>query len=525
MSKKLIATSILLFIFLSIAIWTITIIRINNHEKNLIALELAESEVKLSIAHEQLLTLFEASKKKVLFFKDLISSNYKKNQSFEETRSAFYYFLKNEDDYFQARIINTKGEEVLKVENMHNTVSIYENKYLEDKSNRYYFKETMKLKKGQTFVSNLDLNIENNEIEIPYRPTVRFFTKIFDPDTNLIGIVGLNLNASTWLNGLGQNQISILNQKNEVFYSEDSKDDLYIKSVKNLALQGAYGNPIYNVKKVTLAGMSKWTLYTLMHTPAVQEKIKSHQKNSLIFSLFLNLGLLFFMFTIHNLYYKNKRISALNNSINQRLEERDTLLKEIHHRVKNNLQVITSLLNLQSRYIQDEEVKSMLKYSQYRIKSMALLHECLYKSDDLSKINYKDYLSQLVNGLIVSMKGSTHKIQLDLDVDEIYFNIDTSIPLGLIINELVTNILKYAFDENIGIITITLKKQDNNSFLLCLSDNGKGFPKSIKFRDTDTLGLKLVHKLVLQLNGNIEKDNIQTGTAFIISFQEIQELS
>ncbi|WP_158973577.1 sensor histidine kinase [Cellulophaga sp. L1A9] len=525
MSKKLIATSILLFIILSIAIWTITIIRINNYEKNLIALEVAESDTKLSLASDQLLNLYETSKKKVLFFKDLAEANYKKNKAFNDIRDVLYLFLKNEDNYFQARIINTKGQEVLKIENMYNSISIYEDKYLEDKSNRYYFQESLKLKKGQVFISNLDLNIENNKIELPYRPTVRFFTKIYSPDQELLGIVGLNLNAETWLNGIGTNDINILNNPNEVFYKESGRQDLYTKSKKDLTLRDTNGKPIYNVKEVIIMGMSTWTLYTSIHSAAVEEKIKTNKKKSISFAVFLNLGLLFFIFTIHNLYYKNKRISLLNNSINLRLEERNTLLKEIHHRVKNNLQVITSLLNLQSRYIKDEETKSMLKYSQYRIKSMALLHESLYRSDDLSKINYKDYLNQLVNGLIVSMKGSNTKITLDLDVDEIYFNIDTSIPLGLIINELVTNSLKYAFSENIGTITIALKKQANNSFLLRLSDNGKGFPKSVTFRNTETLGLKLVHKLVLQLRGNIEKDNIQTGTAFIITFQEIQEFS
>ncbi|SDF49277.1 sensor histidine kinase [Cellulophaga baltica] len=525
MSKKLIAISIALFAILSVAIWVITVIRINKFEKNLLAIELADSEAELKSAHEQLLNLYETSKKKVLFFKDLVEANYNQTKSFKEVGPIFYYFLKNEDDYFQARIIDPDGKELLKVENMYNNVSIYENKHLEDKSNRYYVQKTLKLKKGQTFVSNIDLNIENNIIETPYRPTVRFFTKIFDPDDNLLGIVGLNLNAATWLNGIGTQNISILNNTNEIFYDEHNKNELYTKSTVDLTEKDRNDNPIYNVKKITIGGMSDWTLYTSMHSPEVQHKIKVNKKNTIYFSIFLNLGLLFFMFTIHNLYYKNKHISSLNNAVNLRLEERNTLLKEIHHRVKNNLQVITSLLNLQSRYIQDEDVKSMLKYSQYRIKSIALLHESLYRSDDLSKINYADYLKQLVNGLIISMKGSTNKITLDLEVDEIYFNIDTSIPLGLIINELVTNSLKYAFNDNIGIITISLKKQANNSFLLHIGDNGKGFPKKVKFRDTDTLGLKLVHKLVLQLNGNIEKDNLQTGTTFIITFQEIQELS
>ncbi|QWX85561.1 hypothetical protein H0I23_07950 [Cellulophaga sp. HaHaR_3_176] len=525
MGKKLIVISVIIFVILTITVWFVAITRVNIYTENLNHIESSKSENRLSRANTELLNLYETSKKKVLFLSDLVQLDYNENLSFEKSKDILLLFLKNNDGYFQARVIDSSGMELINIENVHNNITVFKQQNLENKFNRYYFQEAIKLKKGKVYTSDLDLNIENNEIEIPYRPTIRFFTSFYDSEHKTIGVVGLNLDAEEWLNFVGSDYISILNSKKELYYSNEEDIKLYDKSAIDLTTKDVFGNPIYKSKKIILEGHNDWTIYTSLNTPLIKKKIDSFKKTTYLMTLFLNLGILFFAYTIHKFYFKNKYISSLNTSINLRLEERNTLLKEIHHRVKNNLQVITSLLNLQARYIKDEEVKSMLKYSQYRIQSMALLHETLYKSTDLSKINYSDYVNQLVSGLIVSMKGSNNKIDLELDIDNIHFNIDTSIPLGLTINEIVTNSLKYAFINEKGIISIKLKKNTNNSYLLEIGDNGKGFPKDVTFRNTETLGLKLVHKLVVQLNGNIEKDNTKTGTNYIINFEEIQELS
>jgi two-component sensor histidine kinase len=211
------------------------------------------------------------------------------------------------------------------------------------------------------------------------------------------------------------------------------------------------------------------------------------------------------------------------------------LLQEIHHRVKNNMQIISSLLNIQTRYVDDAESVNVLKESQNRVKSMAMIHEKLYKSDCLVKINFGDYVDDLTGNLFYNYKISPNMIKLNKKIDNIFFDINTSIPCGLIINELVTNCLKHAFpwfktsksltESSDGLefgkykVDIELKQDDEN-YILTLSDNGIGFPDGIDFKKTDSLGLQLVNNLVEQLDGTITLENIN-GTKFQIIFNEI----
>lgn len=205
--------------------------------------------------------------------------------------------------------------------------------------------------------------------------------------------------------------------------------------------------------------------------------------------------------------------------VNQSLKEKEVLLKEVHHRVKNNMQVISSILNLQSSYVTDQYALNLLKESQNRIKTMAYIHESLYQNKTFTSINFSDYISTLTNNILQSYAASIQKVKLELNIQKIILNLDTSIPAGLIINELVTNSIKHAFTEsNEGIIYINLHTKDNVLFLE-VSDNGKGFPKEIDFRNTNSLGLQLVNTLVEQLSGKLElKERKGGGTSFFINF-------
>lgn len=205
--------------------------------------------------------------------------------------------------------------------------------------------------------------------------------------------------------------------------------------------------------------------------------------------------------------------------VNQSLKEKEVLLKEVHHRVKNNMQVISSILNLQSSYVTDQYALNLLKESQNRIKTMAYIHESLYQNKTFTSINFSEYISTLTNNILQSYAASVQKVKLELNIQKIILNLDTSIPAGLIINELVTNSIKHAFSEsNEGIIYINLHTKDNVLFLE-VSDNGKGFPKDIDFKNTNSLGLQLVNTLVEQLNGKLElNDNKDGGTSFYINF-------
>ena len=200
------------------------------------------------------------------------------------------------------------------------------------------------------------------------------------------------------------------------------------------------------------------------------------------------------------------------------LKEKEVLLKEVHHRVKNNLQIISSLLNLQSKYIKDDQALEMFKESRNRIRSMTLIHEKLYRSKDLANIDVAEYIQNLSSNLFRSY--SAGRVSLKTQVDDILLGIDTAIPCGLIINELVSNSLKHAFPEKQGEIFVNLHR-DDGSLTLIVSDNGVGFPENVDFRNTDSLGLQLVCTLTDQLDGAIEL-NRTGGTEFKITFGEIK---
>lgn len=201
------------------------------------------------------------------------------------------------------------------------------------------------------------------------------------------------------------------------------------------------------------------------------------------------------------------------------LQGKEVLLKEIHHRVKSNLQVIGSLLRLQSRYTKDQQVLSMFRESQNRIKAMALVHEKLYQSQDLVRINFPEYISSLVASLLRSYGMNSANVNSQIDIDDISLEVDTAISCGLIINELVANSLKHAFPESReGEIRICLQAASDQEFVLSVSDNGVGFPKDLDFQDTESLGLQLVCSLAEQLGANIELRSHQ-GTEFKIAYK------
>jgi two-component sensor histidine kinase len=201
------------------------------------------------------------------------------------------------------------------------------------------------------------------------------------------------------------------------------------------------------------------------------------------------------------------------------LAEKEVLLKEVHHRVKNNLQIISSLLELQSDYITDDRSCRFLRESQDRIKSMALIHERLYESRDLASINLAGYIDDLCGHLFHSYFADPGRIRLKVDAEDMKLSIDKAIPCGLIINELVSNCLKHAFpDGRDGEIIICLHAGSGNRITLSVADNGVGLPPDLDFRKTATLGLQLVNMLTKQLQGHLETHN-DHGAVFTLWFQ------
>jgi PAS domain S-box-containing protein len=203
------------------------------------------------------------------------------------------------------------------------------------------------------------------------------------------------------------------------------------------------------------------------------------------------------------------------------LIEKEVLLREIHHRVKNNLQIISSLLNLQSRYVEDEPALDMFRESRNRVRSMALVHEKLYRSDDLSDVDFSAYVQSLSRHLFMSYKLDAKEIDLDLDVKDVFLDINTSVPCGLIINELVSNSIKHAFlGKDKGKIKVVMRPENDGRYLLMISDDGMGLPKDMDVTKTESLGLQLVSMLVEQLQGTLSLEN-KNGTSYEIVFEKI----
>jgi PAS domain S-box-containing protein len=227
------------------------------------------------------------------------------------------------------------------------------------------------------------------------------------------------------------------------------------------------------------------------------------------------------------LYEKGQKDLAerkrIENKLKISLKEKEALIKEVHHRVKNNLQIISSLLNLQAAHIHDEHYKKLFQESQNRIKSMVLVHEKLYQSKDLTAINVRDYLNGLLRYLCNSYGVEQNKIAITTDIEDMPLNIETAIPCGLIINELVSNSLKHAFVEpsrdSRAEITIKFHLGRKNETILIISDNGVGFPDGLDFKKTESLGMQLVCALTEQLSGNIKLTR-DKGTTFTITFKK-----
>lgn len=252
-----------------------------------------------------------------------------------------------------------------------------------------------------------------------------------------------------------------------------------------------------------------------------------------VFIVILAVAFLFFFELIFRLGQKlMEKSNALEEEIAQRqeaqsqvessLREKELLLKEIHHRVKNNMQIVSSLLRMQARRLGDASIVAIINESRSRIGAIALVHKALYGPGNLSSVSLHEYVTELTTQLFDFYAVEEDRIKLVIDVESISLNIETATPCGLIINELVTNSFKYAFpDDRKGEISVSLKRTDQEgAYLLRVADNGVGLPPDLDIRRTDSLGLQLVVNLAEhQLQGKLEMAG-DGGTVFAISFKE-----
>lgn len=236
-------------------------------------------------------------------------------------------------------------------------------------------------------------------------------------------------------------------------------------------------------------------------------------------------GILYYITVLRNRIVKRQRevleeeIRLRTQEISRQNEEKSLMLKEIHHRVKNNLQIISSLLNLHAETIHDPRVLSLFEDLRHRVNSMALIHEKMYQSKNLVNIDMAGYIDELIRTLIDAY-DSNKSIRLKADVGPIEFKIDTIVPLGLILSEIVSNSLKYAFTgQEDGEISISMKKIGSNLYSLEVGDNGAGIPKEVDFKTTESLGMMLIRMLSEQLNGDVTM-RVDRGTHYKIVFKE-----
>jgi PAS domain S-box-containing protein len=229
-------------------------------------------------------------------------------------------------------------------------------------------------------------------------------------------------------------------------------------------------------------------------------------------------------YAIDQIYVDITDMKKYETVIETSLKQKEALLREIHHRVKNNLQIISSLVKLQSSHLKSPEVKEIFAESQNRIKTMALIHEKLFYATDLSVIEFYDYVKNLMHNLFTTYSASTNRITPVISFRSVYLDIDTAIPCGLIINEVISNSLKYAFpDKKEGKIYINLTESEPGEYLLTIGDDGIGIPKEIDLNNATTMGLKLVKILSEQLSGKVHLVR-QNGTEFRITFKKLNYL-
>jgi two-component sensor histidine kinase len=235
-----------------------------------------------------------------------------------------------------------------------------------------------------------------------------------------------------------------------------------------------------------------------------------------------------------DLFRKTRALAAMNSvmeteiasqleQLKASLAEKDTLLKEIHHRVKNNLQIISSLISLQANKISDPMQRRLFQDTRDRVKSMALVHEKLYQSKDLGRVEMAEYARQLMNDLFQINGAAASKIQLRLELEPVLVPVDVAIPCGLILNELTTNAISHAYDgRSSGEISVQLLTSSPETVQLTFADDGRGFSPQQDWRSADTLGLQLVRMLTDQLQGTINMINGR-GTTFQLSFSRFSK--
>ena len=295
--------------------------------------------------------------------------------------------------------------------------------------------------------------------------------------------------------------------------------------------KGNYKNSLRYYKRYTEANDSSFTTNKLKQLNEINAKYETEKKNQRIElldsknkqqttelkakkqerNLWLGISILSIIIGSISVYFflnkkkLSEKLSQKNKIIEQTLGEKDVLLREIHHRVKNNLQIISSLLNMQSRYLDDEKSKEVVSESQNRIKSMSLIHQKLYQEENLTGIETKSYFTELIESLCLSYGVDQEKV--NIEIENIVLDVDTAIPLGLILNEMISNAFKYGVNKETGQFSFIFRQNSGEELLIKMQDNGPGIPEDFDIKKSKSYGMKLIKSLSKKLRAEVNFEN------------------
>lgn len=330
--------------------------------------------------------------------------------------------------------------------------------------------------------------------------------------------VGKNLNDIATINE-GYRGLKSIAKKQENFEEAFAYADSLITKTR-LKDIGNQQNLVYDLENKYQSELKAAEIKQLHSDKEMQELIIEKRSKQLWLS---GAGLLFAILAMGGFYQayqikqkSNQKLTDTNSKLSKALEDNKMLIKEIHHRVKNNLQVVSSLLNLQSRFEKDDHVLDAINTGKYRVQSMSLLHQNLYNNEDLTKISVKKYFEDLISGIADGYPLQKDNVEFDTKVEDIMLDLDTLVPLGLIANELITNSLKYANVENKKLkLRFRLQKKDDQ-IIMNVEDNGPGLPFVELPRRSTSMGMQLIHSFVKKLNADIHIDNTQGARVKIV---------
>ncbi len=461
--------------------------------------------------------------------------------------------------YDQIRFIDLEGMEKIRINFNDGYPSAVPIENLQNKSDRYYFKETTVLNKSEVYVSPMDLNVEGDKIDIPYMPMIRFGTPVYDSKGIKKGIVILNYLADIMLNDFNDplirtNGTSMLLNADGFWLLSDNpvnqwgfmfgNDRTFKKACPqewaaiDSSISGQFSNnrglftytTIYPLREVvdphtasfdTILSPQRqlaldtytWKAISFVSASIIASRMERERLTLINVYIVLLIILAIISWWLAQMTVQRRQAF---DGLHRALDAKDMLMREINHRAKNNLNVIQSLLMLQSERIKDEASKGAIKDIQNRITSMGLIHDRLSRSADSAFIETGEYVNALINNIVASYTNIEAQLNLEVCIDDMRLDIEQAMALGLIINELVTNALKHAFN-GVSDPSLQVTLQHASPCVLGVRDNGNGIPDGFDPATSESLGMGIIESLALQLMGEFEF-KADGGTVFRMEF-------